>query len=252
LLKSKKLSKFQEIKHGFFNRKGGISIGTYKSLNCGVGSYDTKKNVINNLKIVCKKIETSPKRLVLLNQVHSNKCYFIKKNYKFKKKIKGDALITDIKNIAIGVLTADCVPILIYDKNRKIISVIHAGWKGAYKGIINKVIKFFIKKGSSPKDLVAAIGPCITKKNYEVQKDFKDKFIKKDKQNKKFFNIIKKKTYFSLNNYVYSQLKKLNVKNSEIINKDTFEPKNNFFSARRSIHNKESDYGRNISVIMIN
>jgi len=253
LIKSKKLSKFLEIKHGFFNQKGGRSSGIYKSLNCGVGSNDTKKNVKNNLKIVCKKIKTSSKNLALLNQTHSDKFYFINKNYKIKnKKFKGDALITNVNNIALGILTADCVPILIYDKNEKIISAIHSGWKGAYKGIINKVVKYLIKKGSKPKNLIAVIGPCITQKNYEVQKNFKDKFIKKDKQSKKFFKIIKNKTYFSLNNYVYSQLKKLGVKNLEIINKDTFEPKNNFFSARRSIRNKENDYGRNISVIMIN
>ena len=253
MIKSKKLSKFQEIKHGFFNKEGGKSKGIYKSLNCGIGSSDTKKNVRNNLKIVCKKINCSSKKLILLNQIHSNKFYFIDKNFKFnKKKLKGDALITNVKNIAIAVLTADCVPILIYDKNLKIISVIHAGWKGAYIGIIRKVIKFLIKNGSNAKDLIAVIGPSILQKNYEIQKDFKDKFLKKDKQNKIFFKLIKNKTYFSLNKYIYSQLKKLSVNNLEIINKDTFDPKNNFFSARKSIHNKENDYGRNISIIMIN
>ena len=253
MIKSKKLSKFKNIKHGFFNKKGGKSEGIYKSLNCGIGSSDTKKNVINNLKIVCKKINCSSKKLILLNQIHSNKFYFISKNFKFnKKKLKGDALITNVKNIAIGVLTADCVPILIYDKNLKIISVIHAGWKGAYIGIIRKVIKFLIKNGSNAKDLIAVIGPSISQKNYEIQKDFKDKFLKKDRQNKIFFKLVKNKTYFGLNNYIYSQLKKLGVKNLEKINKDTFEPKNNFFSARRSIRNKENDYGRNISIIMIN
>ena len=253
MIKSKKLSKFQEIKHGFFNKEGGKSEGIYKSLNCGIGSSDTKKNVRNNLKIVCKKINCSSKKLILLNQIHSNKFYFIGKNFKFKKKkLKGDALITNVKNIAIAVLTADCVPILIYDKNLKIISVIHAGWKGAYIGIIRKVIKFLIKNGSNAKDLIAVIGPSISQKNYEIQKDFKDKFLKKDKRNKIFFKLIKNKTYFSLNKCIYSELKKLGVNNLEIINKDTFDPKNNFFSARRSIHNKENDYGRNISIIMIN
>ena len=253
MIKSKKLSKFQEIKHGFFNKEGGKSEGIYKSLNCGIGSSDTKKNVRNNLKIVCKKINCSPKKLILLNQIHSNKFYFIDKNFKFnKKKLKGDALITNVKNIAIAVLTADCVPILIYDKNLKIISVIHAGWKGAYIGIIRKVIKFLIKNGSNAKDLIAVIGPSISQKNYEIQKDFKDKFLKKDKQNKIFFKLIKNKTYFSLNKCIYSELKKLGINNLEIINKDTFDSKNNFFSARRSIHNKENDYGRNISIIMIN
>jgi len=253
LIKSKKLSKFQEIKHGFFNKQGGKSEGIYKSLNCGIGSSDTKKNVRNNLKIVCKKINCSSRKLILLNQIHSNKFYFIDKNFEFnKKKLKGDALITNVKNIAIGVLTADCVPILIYDKNLKIISAIHTGWKGAYIGVIKKVVKFLVKNGSNAKDLIAAIGPGISQKNYEIQKDFKDKFLKKDKQNKIFFKLIKNKTYFSLNKYIYSQLKKLGVNNLEIINKDTFDPKNNFFSARRSIHNKENDYGRNISIIMIN
>jgi len=253
LIKSKKLSKFQQINHGFFDKKGGKSTGIYKSLNCGVGSSDSKKNVLNNLKIVCKKINCSSKNLILLNQIHSSKFYFINKNYKFKKKkLNGDALITNVKKIALGVLVADCVPILIYDKNLKIISAIHAGWKSVYKEIIKKVVKFLIKKGSNTKNLVAVIGPSISEKSYEVQKDFKDKFLKKDKQSKFFFKIRKNKTYFGLNKYVYYHLKKLGIKNLEIIKKNTFDPKNNFFSARRSIQNKENDYGRNISVIMIN
>ena len=253
MIKSKKLSKFQQINHGFFDKKGGKSTGIYKSLNCGVGSYDSKKNVLNNLKIVCKKINCSSKNLILLNQIHSNKFYFINKNYKFKKKkLNGDALITNVKKIALGVLVADCVPVLIYDKNLKIISAIHAGWKGVYKEIIKKVVKFLIKKGSNTKNLVAVIGPSISEKSYEVQKDFKSKFLKKDKQSKFFFKIRKNKTYFGLNKYVYYHLKKLGIKNLEIIKKNTFDPKNNFFSARRSIQNKENDYGRNISVIMIN
>ncbi len=253
MIKSKKLSKFQQINHGFFNKKGGKSTGIYKSLNCGIGSSDSKKNVLNNLKIVCKKINCSSKNLILLNQIHSNKFYFINKNYKFKKKkLNGDALITNVKKIALGVIVADCVPVLIYDKNLKIISAIHAGWKSVYKEIIKKVVKFLIKKGSNTKNLVAVIGPSISEKSYEVQKDFKSKFLKKDKQSKFFFKIRKNKTYFSLNKYVYYHLKKLGIKNLEIIKKNTFDPKNNFFSARRSIQNKENDYGRNISVIMIN
>jgi len=253
LIKSKKLSKFQQINHGFFNKKGGKSTGIYKSLNCGIGSSDSKKNVLKNLKIICKKINCSSKNLILLNQIHSNKFYFINKNYKFKKKkLIGDALITNVKKIALGVVVADCVPVLIYDKNLKIISAIHAGWKGAYKEIIKKVVKFFIKKGSNTKNLVAVVGPSISEKSYEVQKDFKSKFLKKDKQSKFFFKIRKNKTYFGLNKYIYYHLKKLGIKNLEIIRKNTFDPKNNFFSARRSIQNKENDYGRNISVIMIN
>jgi len=204
LIKSKKLSKFQQINHGFFDKKGGKSTGIYKSLNCGIGSSDSKKNVLNNLKVVCKKINCSSKNLILLNQIHSNKFYFINKNYKFKKKkLNGDALITNVKKIALGVIVADCVPVLIYDKNLKIISAIHAGWKGVYKEIIKKVVKFLIKKGSNTKNLVAVIGPSISEKSYEVQKDFKSKFLKKDKQSKFFFKIRKNKKYFDLNKYFY-------------------------------------------------
>ena len=253
MIKSNKLSKFKDIEHAFFNRLGGKSQGIYKSLNCGLGSYDDKKNVHDNLKIVVKKLKTKSKKIFLLNQVHSNKFHYIDGKFKFKNdKFKGDALITDKKNILIGVLTADCAPILLHDQNKKMIAVIHAGWKGAYKGIVKNVIKFMIKKGCSPQDMTAVIGPCIAEKNYEVKSDFVKKFLKKDIKTKIFFKRIRNKNYFNLNKYIYYQLKSLDINIVEIIKKDTFDIKNNFFSARRSISRNENNYGRNISIIMIN
>ena len=250
---SKKLSKYSSISHCFLNRNGGYSKGIYKSLNCGKGSLDNKNNVNKNLRIACKKINSSYKKLILLNQIHSNKFYFFdKKNINHKNRKLGDALITKDKKIIIGILTADCVPILIYDKKLKIISAIHAGWKGAYKGIIKNVIKYLLINGSEPKNLVAAIGPCINQKNYEVKKDLISKFLKQSKKNKIFFKKLKKKTYFSLNKYVYNQLKNLGLKEIDVIKKDTYDPTNNLFSARRSLGLNHMDYGRNISIIMIN
>tara|TARA_Y100000768_G_scaffold32645_1_gene21436 strand:- start:1624 stop:2382 length:759 start_codon:yes stop_codon:yes gene_type:complete len=249
---SKKLLKQKEIRHCFFNRKGGKSKGIYKSLNCGKGSLDNKNNVNANLIIASKKLSKASNKLILLNQIHSNKYFFIKDHKSKKNKLIGDALITNKRKIILGVLTADCVPILIFDKKLKMISAVHAGWKGAFKGIISAVIKYFIKNGSESKNLIAAIGPCISQKNYEVQKDFKSKFLKQSENNKIFFTNIRNKTYFSLNKYVNFQLKSFGVKKIDIINKDTYNPKNNFFSARRSNHKKENDYGRNISLIMIN
>ena len=169
-----------------------------------------------------------------------------------KKKYTGDALITSQKKIPIGILTADCTPILIHDNKKNMISAIHAGWKGAYKNIIKNVIKFMQKKGCNPDNMTAAIGPCISIKNYEVKKDFVQKFLKKDKNNKIFFKKKHNKICFNLRKFIYFQLKSLNIKSIEIINKDTFDIKNNFFSARRSISRNEDDYGRNISIIMIN
>ena len=225
----------------------------YKSLNCGLESFDKKSDIINNHNKVLKKIKTSQKKIVLLHQIHSNRFYYINEKFDFKKnRYKADAIITAKKNTPIGVLTADCAPIFIYDQNKNMISAIHAGWKGAYSNIVKNVVKFMLKKGCAPETMTAVIGPCISMKNYEVKKDFIKKFLTKDKQNHIFFRKIKKKTYFNLNKFIYFQLKSLNIKNIEIINKDTFDIKNNFFSARRSIGRNENDYGRNISIIMIN
>jgi len=252
MIKSKKLSKIKNLKHGFFNRMGGKSNKIYKSLNCGPGSKDLLSNVKKNLQIVKNKINISAKDIFLLHQIHSNKFIYIDEKYRLKKKPKADAIITNQRNLPIAVLTADCVPILIFDDNKNMISAIHAGWKGAYKDIIEKVLKFMIKKGCKLKHITAAVGPCIAVENYEIKKDFIKKFLKRDQKNKIFFKKIKNKNYFNLSKYIYSQLKNFGVKNIDLINKDTFNEKNNFFSARRSISRNENDYGRNISIIMIN
>jgi YfiH family protein len=252
LIKSKKLTKIKNLKHGFFNSIGGKSKNIYKSLNCGSGSKDLSSKVKKNLQIVKKKINKSAKDIFLLHQVHSNKFIYIDDKYKLKIKPKADAIITDQKNLPIAVLTADCAPILICDNKKNMIAAIHAGWKGAHKGIIKKVIKFMIKKGCKLENITAVVGPCIAVQNYEIKQDFIKKFLKKDIKNKIFFKKIRNKNYFNLNKYIYSQLKNLKVKNIDVINKDTFNAKNNFFSARRSISRNENDYGRNISIIMIN
>ena len=249
MLKSKKLSKFKKIKHGFFNRLGGFSKGIYKSLNCGLGSDDKIKDVRKNIEIVCKKIGCNKNNLVLLDQIHSNNVHKISKIP--KKKLKGDSLITNKKGIALGILTADCAPVFIYDPVNNLISALHAGWRGAYKKIVSTTLKKFKSSGSNFKDLIVVIGPCIGNENYEVRNDFLNKFINQENCNIKFFKIKKNKIYFSLKDHIKEQLMKFGVKNIEIIKKDTYLLSNNFFSARRSIKNKLNDYGRNISVIMI-
>ena len=249
MIKSKLIGKQKNITHGFFNKLGGYSKGIYESLNCGKGSKDNKQNVNQNLIKVCKKIRCSKKNLILLNQIHSNKVFSV--NQIPRKKILGDALITSKSKLALGILTADCAPIFIIDPKKNIISAIHAGWKGAYKRIIFKTIYKLKKKGCNIKDLHAVIGPCISKQSYEVKKDFLDKFMIQNKKNKRFFTIHKRKIFFSLNEYILDQLKEIGVKNIEIIKKDTYFYKNNFFSSRRSLKNNFNDYGRNISVIMI-
>ncbi len=208
MITSKKLLKQKNICHGFFNRSGGKSNGIYKSLNCGPGSKDKKYKIKENLKIVKNKIGKNSKNIFLLHQTHSNKFIFIKKKLKLlKKKVKADAVITEQRKLPIAVLTADCAPILLYDNKRKMIAAIHAGWKGAFNGIINKVIKFMIMKGCKKNSITAAIGPCIRQGSYNVKENFKKKFIRKNKENKKFFKNKKNIVYFDLPNFVKSQLK---------------------------------------------
>ena len=242
-----------KIRHGFFNKKGGKSKGIYESLNCGHGSKDKKNNVTENLKIVKNKISKKCKNIFLLHQLHSNKFYFIEKNTKLlNKKIKADAVITNQKRLPIAVLTADCAPILLYDDKKNMIAAIHAGWKGAFKGIIKKVISFMLIKGCKRSSIIAAIGPCIQQNSYNVGEEFKKKFIKKYRRSKIFFKKKKGTIYFDLPNFVKSQLKSNKITKIDMINTDTFIKKNNFFSARQSIKLKHDDYGRNISIIMIN
>ena len=142
---SKKLSKFNKIKHCFFSKNGGVSNGVFTSLNCGLGSSDEKKNILDNLSIVSKKMGIHDKNLFLMNQTHSNKVIVVGNENKKSQIINSDALITRLKNISISVLTADCVPILIYDEINQIIACIHSGWRGAVNGIIENTLKPEIK-----------------------------------------------------------------------------------------------------------
>ena len=163
----------------------------------------------------------------------------------------GDGLITNVRNLPLGILTADCAPILIVDIKKKIIAAAHAGWKGAYKNIVIKIIKKLIRLGSKKKDITVVIGPCIGQKSYQVGKEFKDKFVSKSRKNLNFFKLKKRKIYFDLSKFIYEQLISFGILKIDVINKDTFDTKNNFFSARRSLKKNEPDYGRNISVIML-
>ena len=246
---SKKLKKLKKVKHCFFSRKNGFSKGIYKGLNCGRGSKDNKKNVVKNLNYVAKKMAVKKNELVLMHQTHSNKVIEIKKN-NYRKKITADAIITKVKGLAIGVVTADCVPIIIFDSRNKIVGCIHAGWKGAFSGIVENTVKR-IKKLDSNNKIYASVGPCIGEKSYEVDILFYEKFVSKSRRNKIYFkDKSRSKKLFNLRKFVTDKLKKLKVKVDQV-NKDTYTEKSNFFSYRRSRKLKQKDYGRFISAICL-
>ncbi len=246
---SRKLKKFNKIKHCFFSRKKGFSKGIYKSLNCGRGSKDKRKNITKNLNYVSKRMGVKNNRLLLMYQTHSNKVIIVNKK-NLKKVIKSDAMITKVKGVALGVVTADCVPILIYDYKNDIIGCIHAGWKGAFSNIIKNTINK-IRKLNSGNRIYASIGPCIGKKNYEVDINFFNKFVSKSQKNKRYFqnkNLVKK--IFDLRGFVKDKLLEHKVV-VDHVNYDTFKDRNNFFSYRRSQKLQENDYGRCISAISL-
>ena len=247
---SKKLKKFKCINHCFFSKKGGYSGGIYKSLNCGQGSKDSRKNINKNLVIISKKMKISSKKLVLMYQTHSNKVIVINNKNKNFTKFNSDAIVTRLKGIALGVVTADCVPIILFDKKNKIIGCIHAGWKGAFSNIIKNTINK-IRKLNSGNRIYASIGPCIGKKNYEVDINFFNKFVSKSQKNKRYFqnkNLVKK--IFDLRGFVKDKLLEHKVV-VDHVNYDTFKDRNNFFSYRRSQKLQENDYGRCISAISL-
>ena len=246
---SKNLKKFKNVNHCFFSKKNGVSKGIYKSLNCGKGSKDSKKSVNNNLILVSDKIGIPKNKLILMHQTHSNKVVEIKKS-NYNKKIKADAMITKMRGIALGVLTADCVPIVLYDVKNQIIGCIHAGWKGAFTGIIENTFKK-VKRLNLKNKIYASVGPCIGNKSYEVDVKFYKMFVSKSWKYKIYFKDKNKtKKLFNLRKFVTDKLLKLGVKVDQV-NKDTFSEKSNFFSYRRSFKLKQKDYGRCISTVRL-
>ena len=244
---SKNLKKIKNINHCFFSKKNGFSTGIYKSLNCGRGSKDNKKNIHKNLSFVSRKMKVPKNKLILMHQTHGNKVVEIKKN-NLKKKIRADAMITKMRGVALGVVTADCVPIILYETQNQIIGCIHAGWKGAYLNIIKNTIRK-IKKMSPNNLIYACVGPCISQKSYEVDLIFFKKFIQISYKNKKYFmHKSNKKKLFNLRKFVTDKLLKYKVKVDQV-DRDTFAQKSNFFSYRRSKKLNEKDYGRCISTI---
>tara|TARA_B100001175_G_C19494266_1_gene634364 strand:+ start:1088 stop:1852 length:765 start_codon:yes stop_codon:yes gene_type:complete len=246
---SKSLINNVNFKHCFFSRKNGVSKGIYESLNCGIGSNDNANDIKRNLEIVSKKFNIQRDRLALMNQTHSNKVLIVE-NIKNFKRFDCDALLTTNNEIALCVLTADCAPILIYDEQKKIIGCIHAGWKGAFSGIIENTLSQLSKMGGNTKKLIAIVGPCISQNNYEVRKNFYLDFMAQSKENQKFF---KKRSddffSFDLRGYINKKLLDLSVFTIENIAVDSFASKNDYFSHRRAKKLGEDDYGRCISII---
>jgi YfiH family protein len=234
------------VDHGFYGRKYGKSIGFYASLNCSMFVGDDEASVFENLDIV--KNEFQCKKLVTLQQVHGNLC--VTADLQTLSAIKADALVTTESGVAIGILAADCAPLLFMDRKNLIIGAAHAGWRGAVAGIIETTVEKMTKLGSRTSDIVAAVGPCIQRNSYEINNDFRRNFSDEDDC---FFSINHKKMHFDLPKYCYRRLIRagLNADNIDIMAIDTYADPENYFSYRFATKNTKGICGRNISVICL-
>jgi polyphenol oxidase len=239
------------IRHGFFTRLGGVSSGIYASLNCGPGSRDAPENVMQNRSRVAELLGTEQSRLLTLFQKHSAEVVVAEKPWKASP--EADAIVTMKPGLAIGILTADCAPVLFCDGEAGVIGAAHAGWRGALFGIIDATVKAMVRLGARPERIVAAIGPAISQDAYEVGGEFVERFVAKEPESSAFFvaDEASGEPHFDLPAYVGERLARAGVGAVTDLGHCTYCEETRLFSYRRSQHHGEDDYGRQISAIVL-
>ena len=243
--------------HGFFGRDGGVSTGIYASLNCGPGSRDTAEAVTENRRRAAAILAPDAK-LFSLSQIHSATVLTLPAwGGEGAARLEGDAMVTATPRLALGILTADCAPVLLADAKAGVIGAAHAGWKGALGeggwGVLEATLDAMEQLGAQRNRISAAIGPCITQANYEVAFDFRDRFLELGLRNRRFFVPSDKEGHyrFDLPGYVAHRLTAAGTASVEMSGVCTYPPENGYFSFRRTTHAGEPDYGRQISAIVL-
>ena len=240
------------IAHAFFGRRGGVSDGVYATLNCGPGSSDVRERVIENRRRAIATL-SSGARLVTLYQVHGAEVVPVTEPWPIERNPKADALVTNQPGIALGILTADCAPILLSDPEALVIGAAHTGWGGAISGVTDSVIAAMVKLGAHMDRIRAAIGPCISQPAYEVGPEFEARFVAQDAANQRFFTPSARAGHwqFDLPGYVAQRIARAGVEAVETLGACTYAREDDFFSYRRTTHRKEPDYGRQLSAIAL-
>ena len=242
------------LRHKFFTRKGGVSDGLYASLNCGTGSSDTEENVFENRRRASEALGVNSHRLVTLCQVHGANVIAVSDPAEvLANRPEADAMVTGQPDIALGILTADCAPVLLAEPTSNIIGAAHAGWKGALSGVIENTVSAMEKLGAHPENIVACVGPCIAQESYEVGQEFPAQFFESDPSASSYFlsNPKNGRNQFDLRGYVLSRLANSGVTTRGAIKIDTYTREDLFFSYRRACHRGEEDYGRGLSAIVL-
>lgn len=237
------------IAHGFFGRRGGVSTGDLASLNCGLGSGDDPELIAENRHRVADAVLPGA-ALTGVYQVHGNRCVIVDDSTDLSARPEADALATRSPGIILGILTADCVPVLFADREAGVIGAAHAGWKGAIAGITDATLTAMESLGAKRANIAAAIGPCIGRASYEVDDGFVQRFAADDPANERFFAAGKPgHAMFDIAAYVAARLAAAGVARIAIGGQDTYAEVDGYFSYRRACHKGENSYGRQLSVI---
>lgn len=236
--------------HGFFSRRGGVSQGDFHSLNCGYLSGDNLDCVSENRNRVCRVL--GPQSIISLKQIHSDNVHVVDGSWDGNQIVKGDGMVTMVPGIALGVLGADCAPVLFSDPVNQIVGAAHAGWKGAVLGVTDRVVEKMCSLGADPGNINVAVGPAIQLKSYEVGAQFYENFCSLSSiQCRDFFDFSNNTVYFNLPAYILKKLECAGIKARESLGIDTYVNEAEFFSYRRMCHRGEGHYGRQIGAIAL-
>jgi polyphenol oxidase len=234
--------------HGFFGRAGGVSSGELAGLNCGWGSGDDLSLVAENRRRAADALLPGA-RIVSPHQIHSAEVV-IAGDWPDDARPPADAVVTDRPGLLLGILTADCAPVLLADREAGVVAAAHAGWKGALAGVTDATIAAMEGLGADRSRIAAAIGPCIARPSYEVDQAFADRFLADDAENDRFFaQGSSSRPHFDLESYVLHRLARAGVTRIEALGRDTYAAEDSYFSYRRATHRREGGYGRQISLI---
>jgi YfiH family protein len=248
------LSRLPGIRHAFFTRQGGVSEGVYASLNGGTGSNDDQTKVRENRARMARAVGVTPERYLTCYQIHSPDVVTVETPWPAETRPRADAMVTRVPNIALGISTADCGPVLFADNDAKVIGAAHAGWRGAFTGVVEATLAAMEKLGAKRANIAVALGPMIRQQNYEVGPEFVARFTDADADNVRFFAPSTRAGHamFDLPGYITKRLRSARIEQIDDLGLCTCADAERFYSYRRMTLRGEPDYGRHINAIVLN
>ena len=250
-LETEALAGIDGVRHGFFGRPGGVSEGVWSSLNVGLRSGDDPARIAANRARAAAALGLAPERLVTARQVHGTKALTVTEPWPVDAAPEADALVTDRPGLLLGVLAADCGPVLFADPEAGVVGAAHAGWKGALAGVLEATVEAMIELGAAPGRITAVLGPCIAQPSYEVGPEFVARFVAADPDHARFFAPDGERARFDLKGFVAAHLVAAGIGRVEVLPHDTCADESRFFSYRRTTLRREERFGLQLSAIAL-